>query len=171
MFSFFNVGTAKYDKKFFGSSSNKDPNTNGDIVEERINGNYLNPNSDTSIFWNMNLMNDLYFKENIFQILQKKLEIKADANFIYANGQTFGQGGDLHIDDPDGFTFLLFCNRIWKFEWGGKTAFIDRDYTTKYIEPKPNRIVFFPGSIMHRSEEVSKQFTGLRITLAYKLKL
>ena len=155
----------------FGSSSNRDQYTNGDIVEERINGNYLNPNSKSSIFWNMDLSNDDYFKNILFDVVKEKIGIDCHSDFIYANGQTYGQGGDFHIDDSDGFTFLLYCNRIWRPEWGGKTAFIHPDKSSKYIDPIPNRVVIFPGSILHRSEEVSRNFTGLRITLVYKLKL
>ena len=154
----------------FGSSSNRDPYTNGDLIEERINGNYLNPNSTTSIFWNMDLSSNEYFTTNIFSEIKEKISMSPSLDLVYANGQTFGQGGDFHVDDMNGFTFLLFCNRIWNFDWGGKTAFLFQDGETKYLDPKPNRAILFPGSILHRSEEVSKKFGGLRITLAYKLR-
>lgn len=168
--TFFDI-TAKIYKGswIFGSSSNREPNTNGDIVEERINGNYLNPGSQTIPFWNMDLTDDDYFRKDIFAKIKEKLDIDYQLNLIYANGQTFGQGGDPHIDHPNGLTFLLYCNRVWNFDWGGKTAFLNTDGSTNYFDAKPNRAIIFPGSIIHRSEEVSRKFTGLRITLAYKL--
>lgn len=168
--TFLEITSKIYDGSWvFGSSSNREQSTNGNIIEEKINGNYLNPSSKTIPFWNMDLSKSNYFKNIIFSTIKDKLNIDYKIDLIYANGQTFGQSGDCHIDHINGYTFLLYCNRIWNFDWGGKTAFLYPDNTTEYIDAKPNRAIFFPGSIIHRSEEVSRNFTGLRITLAYKL--
>ena len=88
------------------------------------------------------------------------------------NGATFGQQGYLHTDniEDNGRTFLVYCNSEWNIEWAGGTVFnVDEDDLTVY--PKPGNAVYFKGKIPHFSQAVSKDFCGLRITLAYKLYL
>ena len=39
------------------------------------------------------------------------------------------------------------------------------------VDYKPNRAVFFPADLVHAAEAPSAEFPGLRVSLAYKLKL
>ena len=54
------------------------------------------------------------------------------------------------------------------FEWGGRTVFVleDGEYP---VFPKPKTAVCFPADVAHFSDDVSRKFTGLRVTVAYKL--
>lgn len=55
-------------------------------------------------------------------------------------------------------------------EWGGKTIFnLNNQY--EYYDPCPNTAICFPGEISHMAEGVSRLFTGLRVTIAWKLLL
>ena len=90
---------------------------------------------------------------------------------IYANGQTATQHGSPHTDDGD-FTFLYYPNPRWKPQWGGALHFFDDDGATVHaVDYKPNRAVFFPADLVHAAEAPSDEFPGLRVSLAYKLKL
>lgn len=124
---------------------------------------------DVTPLWSMDLTNDKYFSEFIFEHVKRITEKDWDIEMIYANGSTYGQHGSLHADHPQGYTVLIYSNTYWDMMWGGRTLFIDENKEIKYIDPIPNRAIFFPGTILHRSEHLSRDFRGLRITLAYKL--
>ena len=83
---------------------------------------------------------------------------------------TYGQDGDFHTDDdsPNSRTALLYANEEWIQEWGGKTVFAFED-KYHYVEPIPNSLVIFPSGIPHRAESVTRYYTGLRTTVAWKL--
>ena len=50
--------------------------------------------------------------------------------------------------------------------------FFDDDGATVHaVDYKPNRAVFFPADLVHAAEAPSAEFPGLRVSLAYKLKL
>jgi hypothetical protein len=125
--------------------------------------------SDITPLWSMDLTDDKYFSQFIFEQVKKVTEKDWDIEFVYANGSTYGQHGSLHQDHPEGYTMLIYSNIHWDMLWGGRTIFIDENSEIKYIDPIPNRAIFFPGTILHCSDHLSRDFRGLRITLAYKL--
>ena len=67
---------------------------------------------------------------------------------------------------------LYYPNPRWKPSWGGALHFFDDDGATVHaVDYKPNRAVFFPADLVHAAEAPSAEFPGLRVSLAYKLKL
>jgi len=128
-----------------------------------------NTNVNITPLWRMLLTEDTYFSEYIFDKVKEVTKRDWNLEMIYANGQTYGQLSNFHVDNPDGYTFLIYANIHWDLLWGGKTIFCDQENIVKYIEPIPNRAVFFPGTILHSAEPVTRNFRGLRITVAYKL--
>jgi hypothetical protein len=124
---------------------------------------------ESTMFWRMMLTDDKYFSEYLFDKVKQITDKDWDIEMIYANGTTFGQGGDFHIDHENGYTFLIYNNIHWDVSWAGKTIFHDEDNNIHYMNPIPNRAILFPGTILHCSESPSRKFRGLRITTAFKL--
>lgn len=140
------------------------------------------------VFWVMNLNDNPFFSEVLFNNILSKIGSNYKLDRVYANGQTYGLNGAPHPDDVDNlcYTFLLYMNREWDLLWGGDTVFLNRyfdsdsgteklfdgDQTnkTKKITPIPNKAVFFPGVISHYAESPARDYFGLRVTLAYKLR-
>ena len=131
-------------------------------------------------FWYIDLKNDPYFTDNIFSKIKSTIKyhfnenIKLDLteNSVYLNGATFGQQGYYHTDGCDR-TFLIYCNPNWNTEHSGATVFtVENDKKEENhltIYPKKFSAVYFDSSIKHFSQSLSADFSGLRITLAYKL--
>jgi hypothetical protein len=90
----------------------------------------------------------------------------------YANGHTFGQGGQPHRDDgrEGTFTLLYYPMPEWRPEWEGETMWVDeRGEVLTAVKPGANRAVFFDSRILHYGKAPSRSFIGLRVTIAYKL--
>ena len=123
-------------------------------------------------FWHMDgLEAEPFFRQKLFSRICKSLGEEYDVVRIYANGQTATQHGSPHTDDGD-FTFLYYPNPRWNKNWGGALHFFDDDGATVHaVDYKPNRAVFFPADLVHAAEAPSAEFPGLRVSLAYKLKL
>ena len=124
-------------------------------------------------FWIMELNEDEFFSEILFEKIKHIIGKKSSLHSVYANGHMYGTKGRPHQDwiDESGLTFLYYPNSKWDIEWGGKTAFIlDRD-KYYYRNPQPNSAVLFPGMIWHYAEETSRLFSGLRTTIAWKIVL
>ena len=87
---------------------------------------------------------------------------------IYMNGHTACSHGNLHKDtDLDhGRTFIIYCNSEWNIEWGGGTYFAENDTV---VNNKPYSAVYFQNNQEHFAMPLSKDFNGLRVTLAFKL--
>lgn len=126
-------------------------------------------NTECTMFWGMDLTNDKYFSEYLFDRVKQVTERDWDIEMIYANGATYGQSGEFHIDHEKGYTFLIYTNIHWNVSWGGKTIFRDEQNKIFYVDPIPNRAILFPGTILHCSESLTRKFRGLRITTAFKL--
>ncbi|HVU02849.1 MAG TPA: 2OG-Fe(II) oxygenase [Polyangiaceae bacterium] len=90
----------------------------------------------------------------------------------YANGHTYGLGGQAHADDPrpGHFTLLYYPMPEWDPAWGGETVF---HHATGEIAlsvlPKPGRAVFFDSRILHAGRAPQRSYGGLRVTVALKL--
>jgi hypothetical protein len=92
---------------------------------------------------------------------------------IHANGQTYGQDGAWHPDDPYGaeediYTCLIYMTPQVKVrnvdEFNGHTQ-IKTNETILSIEPIFNRCVFFDSKMLHRGLCFDRNTVDLRITL------
>tara|TARA_B100001113_G_C20806941_1_gene490750 strand:+ start:77 stop:604 length:528 start_codon:yes stop_codon:yes gene_type:complete len=123
-----------------------------------------------SSFWHVDeLEKDEYFSSFLYDKICQKLNITFRGfERIYANGQTACQHGTPHTDDGD-MTFLYYPNFEWDLTWDGNLFFCNEDEIIQTVNYKPNRAVLFPANIIHYASAPSRFYTGLRISLAYKL--
>jgi SM-20-related protein len=90
----------------------------------------------------------------------------------YANGHTYGLGGQPHFDDvrPGTYTLLYYPMPAWKPEWEGETLFFsDAGHVAAGVAIAPNRGVFFDARMSHAGRAPSRDCPELRVTVAYKL--
>lgn len=123
-------------------------------------------------FWYNELIADTDFTGPVFDRICELTNRKFKLYKVAANGQTYGQPGHLHIDldDPNGYTFLLYMNNYWHLEWGGPTIIYDHErHTYEHVLPFPNTGILFKGSLLHFGSEPTRHFTGLRMSVAYKI--
>jgi hypothetical protein len=137
--------------------------------------------NEYSQFWHIdNLEKERYFNTFLFRQICKKLEKKFKIERIYANGQTAGQSGVPHVDDGK-WTFLYYPNKEWYTIMNGSLFFLEKpkeeentyynlkSEIVKTVSYKSNRAVFFPSKILHYADAPERHYTGVRISLAYKL--
>ena len=131
----------------------------------------FNGGGETSRFWHMDgLESDLFFSEYLFNEIQILIQRQVEIIRVYANGQTAGQSGLPHRDDGD-LTFLYYPS-VDMVGMGGNLLFLDENYEpTNVIGYQSNRGVFFPAKILHYAEAPSRFYNGLRISVAWKLKI
>jgi len=142
-------------------------------------GNISNPGTPCTPFFTMPLMDDEFFNTHCFNIISNKLGKKFILKDVYANGHIFGTQGSPHQDSDldEDFTFLLYSNLVgrdiknWNPSWGGKTVFFLNKEDLHYVLPKPNSASYFPANIFHFAESTTRHFQGMRISVAWKLKL
>jgi hypothetical protein len=132
---------------------------------------------DWSRFWKMDLDGDAVFNA-LWEHVRPRCEALAGASLRvirqYANGHTYGLGGNPHFDDtrPDTFTLLYYPNPEWKDGWDGETVFYDASGEIAFsVRPRPNRAVFFDSRIPHAGRAPSRLCPALRVTVAYKLEV
>ena len=122
-------------------------------------------------FWHMDdLEEEPFFRDYLFSLICSKLGRTFEIERVYANGQTSLQYGAPHQDDGD-VTFLYYPNPEWKYSWNGSLLFVGTRELAKVVSYRPNRAVVFPADLLHYADAPSKHFTGLRVSLAYKLRL
>jgi len=124
-----------------------------------------------NFFWQMKLSDNKFFTEDLFSQIKKRTGKDFSIERVYANGQTFGLDGEFHIDEKDenAYTFLYYANKEWDLAWGGETIIIDSEGNPNVVYPVSNLGIMFPSNWMHVGKGPSKQFSDLRITIAYKL--
>lgn len=123
-------------------------------------------------FWIMKLDDDPFFYKYLLNIIKTKVNDPGlTLETVYANGHVYGDVAMPHVDswDEDGRTFLYYANEEWDPLWKGSTIFNMGNGQYAYMRPEPNKAVYFPGMIKHHADEVSRLFTGLRVTIAWKL--
>ena len=91
----------------------------------------------------------------------------------YANGQTYGQAGEIHTDTNDaGYkTVVYYCNAFWQTNWGGETIFYnaDRSDIVRAVLPKPGRLLIFDSNIPHAGRDPGRLCPVMRVTVTFKL--
>jgi SM-20-related protein len=132
---------------------------------------------DTGRFWKMDLEGIKVF-DAIWQHAQKRCEKMVGAPIRvlrqYANGHTYGLGGQPHLDDhrPGSYTLLYYPMAEWKDGWDGETVFFDEHGEIALsVRPRPNRAVIFDSRILHAGRAPSRSCPDLRVTVAYKLQV
>lgn len=144
-------------------------------------------NADNFKFWYLNLQDNSFYTNKLFQIICNLTNLNLKIVNVYANGQTYGCPGNLHYDRSNGteLTFLYYINPIWHVTWGGQTVFSlnnDSNNTNLFQKahtnsndiisyfPIPNSGLLFSSDLAHCGLDGTRHFTDLRITVAYKLK-
>jgi len=95
----------------------------------------------------------------------KKPELKR----IHSNIHLYGDMQFPHVDSKNGCTALLYANDVWESKWMGETIFFsDENEALFSIAPKPGRLIFFHGHIIHRAGVPSRECFEPRISLAFK---
>ncbi len=136
----------------------------------------LKGNKAASVFWN-----DV--RPKCEELVGKPLEVIRQ----YANGHTYGLGGQPHCDDSkEGtYTLLYFPMQEWAPDWDGETVFYKGGHggdspqfvnwegfeRTQIIRPLPNRAILFDARLAHEGRAPSRHCRELRVTVAYKLRV
>lgn len=131
-----------------------------------------NPGNDNIPFWYYDLSEKSFYTNFLFNRIQDITEQKYELEKVYANGQTYGLCGDVHIDSPNerAKTILIYMNPVWDVRWGGNTVLIHDNKSYTNI-PEPNTAISFNSNIPHYGSEPTRHCKELRITVAYKLRL
>jgi SM-20-related protein len=130
---------------------------------------------DEPAFWKMDLDGEPHI-DAVWVALRRRCEEQIGASLRvlrqYANGHTYGLGGRTHVDDtgPGRFTLLYYPMRAWEPAWGGETVFHQPNGEIALsVLPRPNRALLFDARIPHEGRAPSRDFGGLRVTIAFKL--
>lgn len=143
--------------------------------------------SDNFNFWYMDLGDDYFFTDELFQIICRCTNLDYEILRVYANGQTYGCPGNLHYDGhmENELTFLYYVNPIWHISWGGQTVFSQNEETNVKTlseklftdsneiisyHPIPNSGLLFNSNIAHVGLDSTRHYKDLRVTVAYKLR-
>lgn len=138
-------------------------------------GNQSHDTDAAAPFWKMDL-EGVAPLDQLWQIAQPLCEAATERPLRvarqYANGHTYGLGGQMHVDDArDGcFTLLYYPMPAWRTDWEGETFFYDhRGEVLAAVLPAPNRAVLFDSRIPHAGRAPSRRCGALRVTAAFKL--
>lgn len=129
--------------------------------------------TSTTTFWYCELEENLRFKCMVLDAIQKHYGQKFEVCRVYANGQTFGQDGSFHQDDPseNAYTFLIYVSDINPHnvdQIGGFTQIKMKDKIVN-VEPYMRRAVMFKSNLFHRGLAPGRYSDILRQTIAFKL--
>ena len=140
-----------------------------DLLRYGSNWSFTGGREDRRLWHVDRLEEDIFFNTYLFNIICDELNKDFSIKRIYANGQTANQCGNPHYDDGD-MTFIYYPNPVWKLEDQGHLIFLKSDdEVSNVVTYKSNRAILFPRSIKHYSDAPHRLFSGLRISLAYKL--
>lgn len=92
---------------------------------------------------------------------------------IHVNCLPYGDLLSTHQDGPSGaaLTGLYFANPQWQTDWHGELIICDAGGESRYaIQPKPGRVVLFPGEIPHRAGAPSRACYAHRLTVSHKFR-
>jgi len=125
-------------------------------------------------FWYAELIDKDFFTNELFLSIKKLIGNNFEIIRCYANGQTAFQEAEMHIDssEDDEYTLLYYPMNNWDIQWKGETVFLLPSGQLEYVLPFSNGAVFFPAKWSHYGRCPSTSFPfGLRVTIAYKLKM
>jgi len=109
-----------------------------------------------------------FFDNYLFNKIKQHLEGEYEIERIYFNGQWPGREGAFHSDNCD-ITALLYVSP-YEYGWGGFTEILTSSTEPPtLVHPLQNRLLLFPGRIVHKGYSFSYQSCPLRVSLAYKL--
>lgn len=137
-------------------------------------GHCSNPNPK-SLFWIMHFNDDKFFTEELFEVVKQHTSSYINSDFdlerVYANGQTFGQDGEFHIDSSseNDYSFLYYPKNYWDISWGGETVIKNPNGNVHYLHPIENCAVLFPANWWHCGRGPTKECNILRVTISFKL--
>lgn len=109
-----------------------------------------------------------------------KLWIKIKENHLpgysllraYANGQTYGLEGGIHVDHIDGgecCTAIVYVHDNWAVPWGGELVFYSPEgEIISAVHPTPGRLIVFDSAIPHVARAPSRECPALRVSLVFK---
>jgi hypothetical protein len=111
-----------------------------------------------------------FFKPKHIQNIIKENQYRL--NRVYVNLSTSQDVYHYHTDSNDDLdkTMLYYCNTYWEENWEGETHFGDTNAKEIIASTsfKPNRLVFFNGSIPHKSSQPSFFAREYRFVLTLK---
>ena len=93
------------------------------------------------------------------------LELKLER--VYVNFNLYGEIHFPHFDDGR-LTALFYVNKEWESEWQGETFFYENEEPVQVVAPKPNRLLLFDASILHRGSPPSRECYEPRLNIAFK---
>ena len=142
-------------------------------VEERIVdaswtfqcGNPINKEKLPFLLWEVS--HEEFYNKYLFDKVKQHLDGEYKLRRVYFNGQWSGREGDFHNDNCD-VTVLLYVSD-YEYGWGGFTEIMTSSTSPTIIHPLKNRLLIFPGKIMHKGYAFSYQTCPMRISLAFKL--
>tara|TARA_B100000131_G_C17672984_1_gene433210 strand:- start:24 stop:509 length:486 start_codon:yes stop_codon:yes gene_type:complete len=110
---------------------------------------------------------DKFFNTCLFDKVVDKLDKGSyELERVYFNGQWNGREGSIHSDNCD-ITVLIYTSN-YEYGWGGFTEIMTEPEPT-LVYPIPNRLVIFPGNILHKAYSFAYQYCPIRTTLAFKI--
>ena len=108
-----------------------------------------------------------FYNKYLFDKIKKHVNGEYKLERIYYNGQWAAREGSLHDDGCD--LSVLFYVSDYEYGWGGFTEIMTSPTSPTVIHPLQNRLVIFPGMIMHKGYSFSYQKCPMRVSLAFKL--
>jgi len=116
------------------------------------------------------LENDEFFSEYLLNKIKEITKENFTIERIYFNGHNACSQGYPHKDSEqeNGRTFLIYCNRSWDLALGGSTNIIVDNEVQSFF-PYPKSAIYFKNNYFHLASPISKDFKGVRVTLAFKL--
>jgi hypothetical protein len=117
-----------------------------------------------------NLEEDEFFSVTLLNRIKEVTKDNFTVERIYFNGHNACSQGYPHTDSEqeNGRTFLIYCNKVWDLALGGSTNFIIDNEVQSFF-PYPKSGLYFKNNILHMASPTSKDFKGVRVTLAFKL--
>lgn len=131
-------------------------------------------------FWVLQLGADNFFNDTLLKKIQTLTNKNFEILYVYANGQTYGQNGNFHIDEEEEgcYTFCLYISNYVLNKETQNVMYGDLQFKIPNLDERltlcvsntTNRGVFFPSNYVHRGTSFGRYIPGLRISIAWKLK-
>ena len=127
----------------------------------------ISTNKENLDFLYLDVSNEEFYNKYLFDKVKQHLDGEYKLERIYFNGQWAGREGNFHNDECD--ITVLFYVSDYEYGWGGFTEIMTSSTSPTIIHPLKNRLLIFPGRIMHKGYSFSYQSCPMRVSLAFKL--